>query len=58
MVKTTVLFTCDQLLAAMLHPKFIILILICFRLMMPGVNYVIYGCASARTTSEVSLPES
>ena len=23
--------------------------------MMPGVNYVIYGCSSARTTPEVSL---
>ena len=23
--------------------------------MMPGVNYVIYGCSSARTTSGVSL---
>ena len=23
--------------------------------MMPGVNYVIYGCFSARTTPEVSL---
>ena len=23
--------------------------------MMPGVNFVIYGCSSARTTSEVSL---
>ena len=23
--------------------------------MMPGVNYVIYGCLSARTTSGVSL---
>ena len=23
--------------------------------MMPGVNYVIYGCSSARTTSRVSL---
>ena len=23
--------------------------------MMPGVNYLIYGCSSARTTPEVSL---
>ena len=23
--------------------------------MMPGINYVIYGCSSARTTSGVSL---
>ena len=23
--------------------------------MMPGVNFVIYGCSSARTTPEVSL---
>ena len=55
MVKTTVLFTCDQLLGALIHFNFIILILICFWLMMSGVNYVIYGCSSARTTPEVSL---
>ena len=38
-----------------MHLNFIILILICFQLMMPGVNYVIYGCSSARTTPGVSL---
>ena len=26
--------------------------------MMPGLNYVIYGCSSARTTPEVSLKRS
>ena len=55
MVKTTVLFTRDQLLVALIHFNFIILILICFWLMMSGVSYVIYGCSSARTTPEVSL---
>ena len=30
MVKTAVLFSCDQLLGALIHPNFIILILICF----------------------------
>ena len=53
MVKTTVFFICDQLLGAM--TQLIILILICFYLMMPGVNYVIYGCSSARLSLEVSL---
>ena len=48
MVKTTILFICDQLLGALIHLNFIILILICFLLMMPGVNYLIYGCSSAR----------
>ena len=55
MIKTTVLFICDQLLGALIHPNFIIRILICFQLMMPGVNYVIYGCSSARTFPGVSL---
>ena len=42
----------------MIHLNFIILILICFQLMMPGVDYVIYGCSSARTTPGVSLNQS
>ena len=45
----------DQLLGALTHFNFIILILICFLLTMSGVNYIIYGCYSARTTPEVSL---
>ena len=49
------LFTRDQLLGELTHFNFIILILICFWLMISGVNYVIYGCSSARTTTEVSL---
>ena len=49
------LFTCDQLLGALIYFNFIILILICFSLMISCVNYVIYGCSSARTTPEVSL---
>ena len=59
MVKTTVVFfICDQLIGALLiHLNFTILILICFALMMPGVNYKIYGCSSARTIPGVSLYE-
>ena len=54
MVKTIVLFIWDQLLAALIHLNFITLILICFKLMMSGVNYVLCDCSSARTTG-VSL---
>ena len=54
LVKTTVLFMWDQLLAALIHFNFITLISICFKLMMPEVNYVIYTYSSARTTG-VSL---
>ena len=54
MVKTTVLFTWDQLLTALIHLNFITLILICFKLVMPGINYVICGCSYARITG-VSL---
>ena len=54
MVKTTVLFLWHQLLAALIHHNFITLILICFKLRMRGVNYVIYGWSSARATG-VSL---
>ena len=55
MVKTTVLFIYDQLLGAPIHFNFIIFILICFWLMMLGVNYIILGYSPARTTPEVSL---
>ena len=44
---------CDQLLRALIYLHFIILILICFQLIMPDVNYIIYGCSSSRTTSRV-----
>ena len=37
---------CDQLLGALIYLHFIALILICFQLIMPAVNYVIYGCYS------------
>ena len=57
MIKTTASFTCDQLLRTLLHFNFIIL-LIYFWLMMSDVNYVIYGCSSARATPEVSLYQS
>ena len=58
MVKTTVFVTCDQLFGALIHLNFIILILICFLFMMPGVNYLIYGCSSARTTPRsITIPE-
>ena len=53
-VKTTVLFIWNQVLTGLIHLNFITLILICFKLMMPGLNYVIHGCSSARTTG-VSL---
>ena len=55
MVKRTVLLICDKLLGVLIHFNFIILILICFWLMMPGVNYVIYGYSSSRATEKVSL---
>ena len=35
-----------------IYLHFIILTLICFKLIMPAVNYVMYGC-SLRTTPEV-----
>ena len=54
MIKATVFFTCDQLLHV-IHPNFIILKSICFLFTMPGVNFLIYGCSSARTTLGVSL---
>ena len=55
MVKTAVFFTCDWLFGALIHLSFVVLILICFLFMMSGVNYLIYGCSSARTTPGVSL---
>ena len=39
---------------ALIHLNFIILLLM-FLFMMPGVNYLMYGCSSARTTPGVSL---
>ena len=54
-VKITVFFICDQLFGALKHLNYTILILICFWLMMPGVDYVICGCSSARTTPGTSL---
>ena len=55
MVKTAVFFMFDQPLGALIHLNFSILISIYFSLMMPGVNYVIYGFFSARTNPGVSL---
>ena len=55
MVKKTELFIWEQLLAALIHLNFVTLILICLSLMMPGVNYVIYGCSSVRKSPGVSL---
>ena len=56
MVKTTVLFIAKgQLLGALILVNFITLILIFFSLMIPGVNYVVYGCSSVGTTPGVSL---
>ena len=51
----TVLFIWDQLLAALIYLNFVILILICFSLMIPGVIFVIYGFYSEKTTLGVSL---
>ena len=50
-------FTCGQLFGALIHLNFIILIVM-FLFMMPGVNYLMYGCSSARTTPGVSLHRS
>ena len=56
MVKTTVLFIAKgQLLGALVHVNFNTLILIFFSLMIPGVNYLVYGCSSVGTTPGVSL---
>ena len=58
MVKAAVLFICEQLLGELIHLNFIILLLIWFSLMITGVNYVIYGCSSARKIPGVSLYQS
>ena len=50
MVKTTVSFIWDQLLAALILLNFMTLILFCFKLMMLGINYIICDCSSERTT--------
>ena len=55
MVETTVFLTCDQLSGALIHLNFTILILICLKLVMSGINYAIYGYSSAKTTPGVSL---
>ena len=44
---------CDQLHGALIYPHFIGLILICFLLIIPAVNYVINGFFSSRTTLRV-----
>ena len=41
---------CDKLLEVQIFLHFIVLILICFQLIMPGVNYAINGCSSSRAT--------
>ena len=53
--KSKLFFLCDQLLGALIHLNFLILIIICFKLMVPVVNYVIHDCSSGRTTPGVSL---
>ena len=42
-------YLCDQILGAMIYLHFILLILICFYLIIPDINYAIYGCSSSRT---------
>ena len=54
MVKTTVFFICDQLLRALIHLNFIIMILM-FLINDAWCKLLIYGCSSARTTLAVSL---
>ena len=44
---------CHQLLGTLIYRHFIILILVRFWWIMPGVNYAIYGCSSSRTTPGV-----
>ena len=39
-----------QFLGALIYLHFIVLILIFFKLTMPGINYAINGCSSSRTT--------
>ena len=58
MVKVAVLFIWEQLLEELIHLNFIILLLIWFSLMIPGVNYLLYGCSSARQIPGVSLYQS
>ena len=41
---------CDLLLRALIYLHFVVLILICFWMIMPGVKYAINGCSSLRTT--------
>ena len=43
-------YLCDQLLGSLIYLHFIVLILICFQLIMPGVNYAINGRSSSSTT--------
>ena len=42
--------SCDQLLGALIYLHFIVLILICFWLIMAGVNHAKYSCSSFRMT--------
>ena len=46
---------CDQPLGAPICLFFIILILTCYSLILPDVNYGIYGWSSSKTTQGVSL---
>ena len=43
-------YLCDHLLGFLIYLYFIVLILLCFQLIMPGVNYAINGCSSSSTT--------
>ena len=45
MVKTTVFFTCGQLFGAQIH-QFYYSDLNLFLFIMPGVNYLMYGCST------------
>ena len=43
-------YLCDQLLGALIYLDVFVLMLICFKLIMPYVSYAVIGCCSLRTT--------
>ena len=43
-------YLCDQLLGALIYLDVFVLMLICFKLIMPYVSYAVIGCCSSRTT--------
>ena len=43
-------YLCDQLLGALIYLDVFVLMLICFKLIMPYVSYAVIGCCSSRIT--------